>query len=145
MTAIHSCPFTPRVNRLFTIWRSQIQLPYWTTFFKAFFAKVFSVKELQGEIKKLLKCSSESYAEILEKIHTNYRALETCELMRESIPAQENTIVTRHATNDDTRYSSPPHAMKESHTTFGTFCPVPTTLSYENGIAIWSRASMFRV
>jgi len=64
-------------------------------FLKAFFAEVISVDELQAELKKLLKGGIETCAEILEPTHSNYRALEMGELMRDAIDPSSKYLLSR--------------------------------------------------
>jgi len=70
-------------------------------FLKAFFAKAISVKELQGESKKLLKGSSKICAEILESFHLDYRALKTGELMRDVTDPNSNSLLSRRVLKED--------------------------------------------
>ena len=62
---------------------------------KAFFSKAISVNKLQGELKKLFKGSTETCAEILESIHSNYRAIETGELMRDTTDPSSISLSSR--------------------------------------------------
>jgi len=64
-------------------------------YLKAFFEKSISVNKLQGKSKKLLKGGTETCAEILASIHSNYRALEKGELMRDTTDPSSNSILSR--------------------------------------------------
>ena len=55
------------------------------TFLKSFFAKIIETPELQHEAKKLLKDGGESCIEILDLIHSDFRAQDTGERMRDSV------------------------------------------------------------
>jgi len=68
---------------------------------KAFFTKAISVDELQGESKKLLKGGTETCTEILESIHSDYRALKTGELMRDATNPSSNSLLSRQIPKED--------------------------------------------
>ena len=77
------------------------------TFLKAYFAKVIKAPGLQQEVKKFLKGGTDSYETILELIHSDYRAQETGEAMRDSV---KNTYLSalRRGKTTDTGDAKPP-------------------------------------
>jgi len=84
-------------------------------FLKAFFTKAFSVDELQGKTKKLLKGGTETCAEIFESIHSDYHALKTVELMKDTTDPSSNFLSSRRIPKDDNpakKGSISPHAMR---------------------------------
>ena len=54
-------------------------------FLKLYFAKVIETPELQFEVKKLLKGGPASYTDIMELIHSEFRAQDTGEKTRKSV------------------------------------------------------------
>ena len=68
-------------------------------FIKSYFAKVIKTPELQHEVKKLLKGGTESYADILELIHADYRAQDTGERLRD--PVTTSPVTARRGENSD--------------------------------------------
>ena len=70
-------------------------------FLNEFFAKVISVEKLQGKLKKLLKGGTETCAEILESIHSNCRAIETGELMRDATDPSSKSLSSRRVLKED--------------------------------------------
>jgi len=57
--------------------------------------------KLQGKTKKLLKDRNDMCAKILENIHSNYRSLETGELMREVTDPSSNFLSSRQLPKED--------------------------------------------
>lgn len=55
------------------------------TFLKSYFAKVTKAPALQQEVKKFIKGGSNTYDEILEFIHLDYRAQEMGEVLRDNV------------------------------------------------------------
>ena len=53
-------------------------------FLRAYLAKVIEAPELQQQTKKFLLDDQDSYKDILEKVHRDYRAMETGEQMRDN-------------------------------------------------------------
>ena len=82
-------------------------------FLKAFFAKVIFVEKLQSKTKKLLKDGNETCAEILENIRSDYRSLETGELMREVTDPSSNFLSSRQLPKEDfsKKITNVAHAM----------------------------------
>jgi len=70
-------------------------------FLKVFFTKVISVDKLQDDSKKILNGGNETCSEILESIHSNYRAIETGELMRGTNDPSSNSILSRWVLKED--------------------------------------------
>jgi len=82
-------------------------------FLKTFFAKAISVDELQGKMKKLPKGRHETCAEILGNIHSDYRALETGEPMRDATGLSSNSLLSRRFPKEYSGKKVPiiPHLM----------------------------------
>ena len=62
------------------------------TFLKAYFAKVIDAPELQQEVKKFSKGGTQTYDAILELIHSDYRAQETGEALRDTNPSVPSAL-----------------------------------------------------
>ena len=69
-------------------------------FLKSYFAKVIKTPELQFEVKKLLKGDKDSYTDIFDLNHSDFRAQDTSEKMRNSV-ITFNTTMRRGKTGDD--------------------------------------------
>jgi len=94
-------------------------------FLKEFFAKVISVDELQNNSKKLLKGGTEMCAEVLESIHSGYRAFETGELMRDATDPRSNSLSSRQVLKEDgKRVNDAAHPMNMFPHNIGGLLPM---------------------
>jgi len=107
-------------------------------FLKAFFAKAISVDKLQKESKKLLKDGTETCAEIIESIRSDYRALETGELMRDTTDPISNSLSSRRVQKEDEKKVSDATYLMNMfpHNIVGCY-QGPITHSLRIGIATW--------
>jgi len=88
--------------------------------------KAIFIDKLQGKTNKILKWGRDTCAEIIESIHSDYRALETGESMRDTINPNEIYLSTRRTTKDDAsgkKYYDYPHAMRNFPHSVGNMLP----------------------